>query len=82
MNTPNPTRAPKKPINQPIVFAGSLADLRRANGQDADMAYVEAYACPADLHFVTAQEGYLANGTVYCNRACYDEAMMIEEAQA
>lgn len=74
------TKAKRLPINQPVVFFGSLADLRRANGQDPELAYVEAYSCPADQHFVEATNGYIGpDGRVYCSRACYDEAMIMEE---
>lgn len=75
-------RAKRLPINQPVAFTGSLADLRAANGLDPDLSYVEAYTCPADGYLVESITGYVApDGRVYCTRDCANEMAMIAEME-
>lgn len=66
------TRAAKKPINQPVVFFDNLADLRRANGQDPELAYIEAYECPLrDGYIIDSVHAYRGHdGRLYHNDQC------------
>lgn len=88
----NPIKAPKRPINQPIVFFQSIQAMRAAEQRlaEADSAsqmnlselgYIEAYACPADLNFIeSSAHGFTGHdGRLYCSPDCVDAMYMLAE---
>jgi hypothetical protein len=75
-------RAPKKPINQPVVFYATLADIRRQQATDPTL-YLELFHCPADGQLADALTGYVADdGVVYCDRNCAYEAEVMATVTA
>ena len=74
-------KAKRLPINQPVVFYTTLADLRRHQAQDPKM-YLELFHCPQDNQLTDALTGYVADdGTVYCDRDCAYQSEVMAEAE-